>query len=352
MKRIFWYIKINGIRAVFRILISEIRIFLNAATPEKIVNIFRELSALKKCSADTKGFPHRYYIEPTNYCQLSCPFCLGNRRSSRQKGSMPLGLYKKIIDDISPYAVAVNLYLNGESFLHKDIIEMINYTRSRRISVKIDTNMHVMDVKTAEKLVGSGLERLIVDIDGADQETYARYRAGGNLEKVLNNMSLLSSVKKRMRSKRPVIEVRSILMRYNEGQTGEIKRMSYSCGADNVFFVPMTMDAKNDSVFEQWAPSDRDKSLYDPVTRDNRFAAKKGNPCPELWTLGFIRWDGTVIACCMDDEGKGFGKISEGSSFADIWNGRDFAAARNAVCGRDTDIVNDCTGCRGKIKLL
>lgn len=337
---------------MIKILFIESSMFLKAITLKKFTNLIKEIWNLRHCKPVVSNFPHRYYIEPTNTCTLLCPFCLGNRRSSRSKGFMSFDLFKQLIDDISPYAIVINLYLNGESFLHKNIIEMINYAKKKKISIKIDTNMHIMNEAMAKKLIISRLDRLILDIDGANQEIYSKYRVGGNLNKVLHNLSLLRRVRDKMNANLPIIEVRTIVMGYNEHQLNQIKEISYKNGADNVFFVPMTMNAVDDEIYKKWAPSNPYKSLYDPLTRRNKFGSNAKNRCSELWTMGFIQWDGTIIACCMNDEGKGLGKINRALNFTDIWHGKNFVAARKSVCGLPTDTVNDCTNCKGKMKYL
>ena len=195
MKKILWYLRINGIIPVIKILLTESRMFLETMTFRKLTNLIRGMYNLYLCKSIIKTSPFKYYIEPTNNCNLRCPFCLTTRQSSRSKGYLSTDLYKQIISDISPYAIVINLYLRGESFLHEDITEMISYAKQKKISVKIDTNMHMMNKDIAKKIVEAKLDRLIIEIDGADQETYSKYRVRGTLKKVIDNMKLLRAIR-------------------------------------------------------------------------------------------------------------------------------------------------------------
>jgi len=98
---------------------------------------------------------------------------------------MNLEDFKRIVDQIAPYAYYVELYNWGEPFLHPQIFDMIRYASERKISVQLSSNLNYFNEEMAEQAVASGLTRLLVSVDGATQETYEKYRCGGRLEVVL-----------------------------------------------------------------------------------------------------------------------------------------------------------------------
>ena len=66
--------------------------------------------------------------------------------------------------------------------------------------------MHIISLmKNAKRTVESGLDRLIISIDGTTQEVYQQYRVGGNLEKVLQGASNIVKWKKELKSKTPFV---------------------------------------------------------------------------------------------------------------------------------------------------
>lgn len=55
----------------------------------------------------------------------------------------------------------------------------------KKIYTATSTNAHYLTDENARKTVESGLDRLIISIDGTTQDTYKQYRVGGNIDKVI-----------------------------------------------------------------------------------------------------------------------------------------------------------------------
>ena len=131
------------------------------------------------------GYPTRLVIDPINLCNLKCPLCpTGQGKTGQPKGRMKLSDFKKIIDELGDYLYEIDLFNWGEPFLNNKIYEIINYAHQKRIQVNISSNLSSFDKKNAKKLVESGLDNLIVSLDGASQESLTKYRCGGDFEKI------------------------------------------------------------------------------------------------------------------------------------------------------------------------
>jgi MoaA/NifB/PqqE/SkfB family radical SAM enzyme len=65
-------------------------------------------------------------IEPTNRCNLDCPYC---HRKRRPLGDMDLDLYYKIIKQVPEFAT-LTLSYGGESIVHPEFPMMVKYARS------------------------------------------------------------------------------------------------------------------------------------------------------------------------------------------------------------------------------
>ncbi|MCK4695932.1 MAG: radical SAM protein, partial [Candidatus Cloacimonetes bacterium] len=136
------------------------------------------------------GFPPVVMIEPTNICNLKCPLCpSGNDTLKRPKGYMDILTFEKIIDEIKDRSFMVVLWNQGESFLNKDFLKMIKYASERGLFTLVSTNANI-EIK-AEEIIHSGLDSIIVSLDGATQEIYNKYRINGDLSKVLKNVDNL-----------------------------------------------------------------------------------------------------------------------------------------------------------------
>ena len=76
-------------------------------------------------------------------------------------------------------------YFQGEPYLNPQFLDMVKYASGKKIYTATSTNAHYLNEANAKKTIESGLDRLIISIDGTTQDVYQQYRVGGNLEKVL-----------------------------------------------------------------------------------------------------------------------------------------------------------------------
>jgi len=143
------------------------------------------------------GMPLTMEIEPTTSCNLRCPQCpSGLREFTRNTGMLNLELYKKIIDEIHEDLIWLVLYFQGEPFLNTSFLEFVKYAAAKNIYTATSSNAHYFTSDMAKATVQSGLDRLIISIDGTTQDTYSKYRIGGNIEKVIEGTENLLKWKK------------------------------------------------------------------------------------------------------------------------------------------------------------
>ncbi|HEX9655267.1 MAG TPA: radical SAM protein, partial [bacterium] len=163
------------------------------------------LSAFSK-KALIWGKPFIMTVEPTNVCNLRCPLCVtGNGSMTRRSGLMDFERFKTIIDEVGTYLFYLLLYQQGEPFINKDFLKFVEYAKRQNIFVTTSTNGHYLNPETAHQTVASGLDSLIVSIDGADQKTYETYRVDGKLAKVIHGIENLLRERERSRRHTPKI---------------------------------------------------------------------------------------------------------------------------------------------------
>ncbi|MFC1476641.1 radical SAM/SPASM domain-containing protein [Fibrobacterota bacterium] len=242
---------------------------IKSITIKKAINSIIFLWEFQTKSIIARSKPFYLIIEPTNHCDHSCPRC--GTHSNRTKGFMDFDLYKEIIDFYKFYCMKISLYGQGESFLHKEIFEMIAYSEINKCPVTISSNFNCLTPVKLQNLLDSGLHRLIVCVDGASQESHARYRQNGDLNKVLTNLRTLAELKAKGGYKNPTIEVQTIAFSYIKNELNSISKMVKECGAD----------------------------IH--LIRKDMFSSKanpcKKKDCPALWGAVFITWNGIVFPC-------------------------------------------------------
>ena len=130
---------------------------------------------------------------------------------------MKFGDFKKIIDQIGPYLYSLHLYNWGEPLLNEELVDMIRYAKKFKIMVQVSTNLSILDENLARGLIESGLDHLIVSVDGITNESYSMYRVGGDLQKV-SNIKTITAIKMKLNSERPAITGQFLVNRHNESE--------------------------------------------------------------------------------------------------------------------------------------
>jgi MoaA/NifB/PqqE/SkfB family radical SAM enzyme len=152
------------------------------------------------------GYPISISFEPTTSCNLRCPECpSGLRQFTRPTGMLQENFFKQTIDDLYQNLLYLIFYFQGEPYLNPQFLEMVKYAHSKKIYTATSTNAHYLTDEKARQTVESGLDRLIISIDGTTQEVYEQYRVGGKLEKVLEGARNIIKWKKKLNSKTPFV---------------------------------------------------------------------------------------------------------------------------------------------------
>jgi len=186
-----------------RNLISKLT-FRRAFNAAKVVTSYQLSKLLKK--PVQWGYPISISFEPTTSCNLRCPECpSGMRAFTRPTGMLKKDFFRQTIDEIHKELLYLIFYFQGEPFLNPDFLEMVKYAHDKGIYTATSTNAHYLNDEKAKRTVESGLDRLIISIDGTTQDVYKQYRVGGNLEKVLQGARNIVKWKKELNSKTPFV---------------------------------------------------------------------------------------------------------------------------------------------------
>lgn len=294
------------------------------------------------------GGPVSASVEPSGICNLRCVQCpsgLGNL--TRDRGVMSLTLYRRVIKELAPTVMWLNLFEQGEPYLNTNIFTMIRMAHRLRISTSVSTNGHFLDDTAARSTVSCGLQRLIVSVDGVDQATYSAYRAGGDLNRVLEGVRRVVDYKRAMRSSYPLVILQFLVMRHNEHQIADIQALGRLLGVDKV-------ELKSTQVYDfehhqEMIPLTRRYARYRYVDGQWKIKSMLANRCYRMWTGMVITWDGLVVPCCFDkDAHYVMGDITK-ERLSDIWNGESYRRFREQISkGRAS--VPMCRNCTTGLK--
>lgn len=273
------------------------------------------------------GYPPIIMIEPTNYCNLKCPLCpSGADQLSRERGYMSYDLFKKIVDDVAQHSFMLILWNQGEPFLNPDFCKMMEYANAKKMFLMVSTNANVMP--EAKNIIDSGVDRVIISLDGATQDTYNKYRVNGSLQKVLDNVKKLIDEKKKKQTKVPHIIWQFLVMKHNEHEIEQIKQLAKDLQVDECSLKTVQIYTKDDIDFLPENPKYRRYKL-----NGNNFEIKYKlkNRCYRIWNQPVINWNGEVAVCCFDKDNMfKIGNVKN-ESFIKIWNSDNFMNFRKAI---------------------
>jgi radical SAM protein with 4Fe4S-binding SPASM domain len=289
------------------------------------------------------GKPVAVSIEPTTSCNLRCPECPSGLRSfTRPTGNLDAGFFQRTVDELSPHLLYLTFYFQGEPYLHPEFAPMIRYASEKKIFTATSTNAHFLDEKKAEATIRSGLNRLIVSIDGTTQEVYEQYRIGGSLEKVLHGTRLLLRRKRELKSKTPEVIFQFLVLKPNEHQLSEVKRLGKEIGVDEVRLkTAQVYDYVNGNKL---IPSLEQFSRYKKVNSHYEIKNSLLNHCWKMWHSCVITWDGKVVPCCFDKDARHqLGDLTR-QSFDEIWNGEAYRRFRHSLL-QSRKTIDLCANC-------
>jgi len=291
------------------------------------------------------GLPLGISIEPTTTCNLGCPECPSGLRSfSRDTGSVQKETYQNILDQLAPSLIHTFFYFQGEPYLSKDFLDMVRYAKKKRIYTSSSTNAHYLNDEMARKTVESGLDRLIISIDGTTQEAYEAYRKRGQLSKVIDGTKNLIKWKKELKSSSPHLVFQFLVVQQNEHQIEELHDLANELGVDEVVLkTAQVYDYENGNAL---IPKQEKYSRYKKLS-NGKFELKNKllNQCWKMWHSCVFTWDGKVVPCCFDKDAQHqFGDVKE-VDFKEIWRSAPYEHFRQSllVSRSEIDICKNCS---------
>lgn len=291
-----------------------------------------------------KGLPIALSFEPTTSCNLRCPECPSGLRSfTRPTGMMDPELFRNTIDELSDTLLYLIFYFQGEPYLHPRFFDLVRYASDKGIYTATSTNAHYLSDDKARRTVESGLDRLIISIDGTTQDVYQQYRIGGSLEKVLEGTRNIMKWKKELKSQTPHVIFQFLVVKPNEHQIEDVKRLALEMGVDEVAL-------KTAQIYDYEQGSDLIPTIdrYARYSRqsDGKYAIKNGllDHCWKMWHSCVITWDGLVVPCCFDKDGEyRMGDVKQ-QSFRSLWFGEVYRNFRKTLI-RDRSEIEMCRNC-------
>jgi radical SAM protein with 4Fe4S-binding SPASM domain len=239
--------------------------------------------------------PKRVTIETIHGCNAKCVMCPLSLPAKRKKGKMPMALFTKIVKDLEPYGnklQMMDLFGLGEPLLDPLIFDRIRLLKEIGFSnVGFSTNADLLSKDIARQIIESGLDNLIISIDGATKSTHEVIRKNTTFENVRDNSLYLLELRQRLGSG-PRVIIRFIRQDSNRDEFVEFK----------AFWQRHLDRGRNDLI-----------AVYDAHTHGGEMPNKSNQirgsrlreqvekiSCNQIFEILYILNDGTVPLCSED----------------------------------------------------
>ncbi|MBS1262755.1 MAG: putative mycofactocin radical SAM maturase MftC [Calditrichaeota bacterium] len=292
------------------------------------------------------GAPAMLMVEPATLCQLHCPHCpTGRGELNRPGGRISLADFRRIWDSLRPPPLLLQLWNQGEPLVNPDTPAIIRHAVTAGTKVTLSTNVEpLVRERLAERIVRSGLHTLILSLDGATAESHSAYRVGGDFTKVERGIRNVVETKRRLGLKHPRLQWQFLLFRHNLSERKLALRHARSWGVDEVVFNTAQLESLKREQGERWLPDDENLRRY--VLRGNRWELKRRpRPfCTRIFASAVVQWDGTVVPCCFDKDGRHSLGNAISAGFPEVWrSGRYRAFRRRILSGTRPEMCANCT---------
>ncbi len=262
--------------------------------------------------------PFVLFVDPSSACNFRCRFCPNGdldlvRETGRWQGTMDLGLYKKLIDDLKAFdepLKVLRLYKEGEPFLNKNLAEMVRYAKQSGVTRSIDTttNGSLLDLETIKPVLDAGIDRINISVDGLSDEQFLEFAgARVDFDKFVDNIRRLYEMKG---------DCEILIKIAGDFLCEEDKARFYSTFgnyADRIFIENVAPCWPEFDLQERLGVS-MSKGIYDqPLT--------EVSTCPYIFYSLSVNSDGSVSLCFLDWARKLIVGEAQTESLKDIWNG-------------------------------
>lgn len=347
----------------------------------KILNLFLARHHLERRSVSLQSRPFGLVIDPSNVCQLACPGCVHSERNEALKifdwpnGTLSESRFATLLKIYGPYAIGAYFCNYGEPLLNLQTPKLIRLAKTYLMGTALSTSLSVRKFD-AEAYVESGLDFMVMSIDGATQSVYEQFRRNGNLDLVLDNVRKLVDAKKKLRRQTPVLSWNFLAFEHNAHEIPQARRLARQLGV-NRFRVVNPFDVTWDEPgiraasveggvqrldfsfapeATNWNPFPDDldseaiaKAFEDPLDRDanSDSGSSQGHTCHWLYKNMIMDATGRIQPCCGGPPRDGSLVFAHFDGREDVFNSERYRQARAwfQTGGPAADQSPHCTKC-------
>lgn len=228
----------------------------------------------------------KIYIEITNVCNMRCSFC---PPIMREKAFMSKEFFKEVLGKIKGFTDYIYLHIKGEPFLHKEILKFLDIAEENKLKVNITSNGTILNEEVLKK---ESLRQINFSLHSFEEE---------NEEKEVKYIENIMNFSKKAEKYGKIVSLR--LWNFDENSFDEKNKLILKL-LETFFDKEIKVDSfvrgkgikLSDKIYLNF------EEVFQWPRLENSYYNEKGY-CYGLKSHLGILVDGTVVPCCLDDEG-------------------------------------------------
>ncbi len=275
------------------------------------------------------GRPYVFQVELTNFCNLKCPMC-PHDLMTREVGYMDFGLFEDIVAQVKGTNPDLRLHHMGESLFHKDIGKFIRHANDNQLATILSTNATTLTDSKIQELIDARLSWLYISFDGASADTYERFRKGAHYERERAKVEKLLRMRQLAGSKLPQVLMSCLSLPGTRAEVEEFRAYWYP-----------RVEAVRIKPADGW---DGSSERINGIVAESQYPVGD-SVCSWPWQSMVVLWDGRVVPCCFDYDGKYVLGDLRRKSLAEIFNDEPMKELRRLLRERRAEEVSLCRTC-------
>jgi MoaA/NifB/PqqE/SkfB family radical SAM enzyme len=249
----------------------------------------------------------------------------------RDVGYMDMGLYRKIIDEITGMDYSfVRMVGQGEPSTHPHFREMMNYIGNNSdMKKEVTTNGLLLNLFSSEEIISWNLDVIGISVDGYNSESYMTLRPNSEVyyDTLKKKVANLYETKRMMNKQYPKIRIRKVM--FPDDDDGVLRKYKdeWSQYADLITF-----------------------NVLMPLSPASEVGGMDYQQCNAILSSFHIRWDGRVPLCGYQltatetHDNEWIGDVRE-SSIREIWKSARLEEVRHYHRNKDLGKIDFCRRC-------
>lgn len=371
--RVGWRYKRTGLYLLRK---RDVRSFLNFLYTKTVVPtgegsgelIYYFVGGLVRKFPMLAPYPSYVEIEVTTVCNKKCIFCEHTHWNEKQE-NVTLEQFKRMVDQF-PTLRWINVTGEGDPFLNKDFIKMLEYLKQKHVTTYFTDSFDMVTPDISKKLVDIGIDGIYISMDAATKETYDKIKVGCDFDRSVNNIKSLIDYKNKVGSPLPELCFRYVMTSLNYKESPKFIELVRKFGnwkdigdGGKIHFAGLLsfpqikkyeIDCIPDSVHDELVK--KRNEVKDGV--DVVFAHIESAGLPSInrclaWMEPYIMIGGYALPCCaiMMANKRDYlrqhclGNVYE-KDFKDIWSSERYKRFRMNVNKANAPVPLLCKGCR------